>query len=83
MKTMSGAFEVPAGFVPVAWKNASIGDEVFLCGTHNGAPRAYGPHYVVSIDGTAGLCGPGGHHVLKNRNGVMFLEYPEELLKRA
>lgn len=44
-------FEVPEGFVRKEWADVLPGDEVFVCGTDNGKPRAYGPHEFVSRKG--------------------------------
>jgi hypothetical protein len=75
----------PKGYVKTTWDELKVGDEVYILGWNWGVQqtRAYGPHTVVSCTGKAGLCGEGGHRVLRNGKGKMFLQYQDCLLKKV
>lgn len=75
----------PNGYVNTAWDELKEGDEVYILGWNWGRQQtmASGPHTVVSCTGKAGLCGVGGHRVLRNGKGKMFLQYQDCLLKKV
>ena len=61
---------IPIGYMHVLWLDVRKGDQVWLLGTDNGKPKAYGPHTVVDT----------ATKVLVNSKGRTFLHYPEDLL---
>lgn len=69
------SFIVPDAFKHVLWKDVNEGDVVYIIGTSNKKPFAYGPYTVHNK----------AHRELKNNSprligGRVFMEYPESLL---
>lgn len=69
----TNGIEIPDGFRPILWQDTRHGQEVWLLGTKDGKPHAYGPHRV-SSSGLRRLCNP--------RRCFTFTHYAEELLVR-
>lgn len=68
-------FTVPDDFKHVLWKDVNDGDTVYIIGTSNRQPYAYGPFTVACKE----------KRELKNNSprligGRVFMEYPESLL---
>ena len=61
----------PVGYARVKWDEVKPDDMVFICGQYQGEPFPYGPHLVAHPKG----------RILKNRRGITFPHYPEDLLK--
>lgn len=63
-------YGLPPGFKRIAWSAVSVGQTVWVYGTHLGDGKAYGPHTVDNIT----------ERRLQNCKGRNFLEYQESLL---
>lgn len=69
-------FEIPEGFTRKEWSDVLPGDEVFVCGTNDGRPWAYGPFEFMSMKGRlAKLCNPA--------KGGDFIDASDAALVRA
>lgn len=64
------AFDIPEGYSKVYWGCLDPGREVYIVGTDNGVPRAYGPHIVVDPR----------KKVLVNSRGSQFFEQTDGVL---
>jgi len=60
-------------FLTIRWDKVSLGQEVFLKGTHLGNFRAYGPHWVEDVK----------KRKLVNSRDITFLHYSEDLLVKV
>lgn len=58
-------------FRSTTWDDVSDGDTVFIRGSHDGSPAAYGPHTVASAD----------ERKLTNKKGT-FMHFSESLMIR-
>lgn len=63
-------FTVPVGYRKLYWQFAKPGQRVFIAGTRDGRPWAYGPHIVVDQH----------KKVLKNERGQRFVEQTDGVL---
>jgi len=70
--TKNRVFETPKGFTPVKWKDVEPHEEVYIVGTNNKQPYAYGPHKVFSTQ----------NRKLINSRDQIFPEPGEYLLKK-
>ena len=69
--TAQGPFEVPRGYYKIRWETARD-RKVYIVGTDNGEPCAYGPFYVHDVE----------EKELKGKNGRIFTEMASHLLKK-
>lgn len=68
----------PEGFRPVLWSEVKYHDEVWLRGTSDGRPHAYGPFRVetsINMDPTSS-----SYRNLRNGRGQVFMQHGEQLL---
>lgn len=65
-------FQIPDGYVGVGWDDVKEGDEVYIVGTNNGHPWAYGPHWVHDPK----------RSILVNSKGTLFPEKTSGVLKK-
>lgn len=63
-------FVIPEGYQKVYWECLSPGREVYIVGTNDGTPWAYGPHTVVDTE----------KKILVNSRGSQFYEQTDGLL---
>lgn len=68
--TNDRVWTIPIGYMHVLWIDVRKGDQVWLLGTYEDKPVAYGPHTVVDP----------ATKTLVNSKGRIFLHYPEDLL---